>query len=91
MHSSASFQLTLSCQAPLHSWPKNPKLKQLGRIQEVHMLQAYEAYTPGFCGRVLGWDNEATDAILADCRRELFDRSVHAYVPIYFVWGRKPT
>lgn len=78
-------------QGPMASWAKNPKLKQIGRLNEVHMMQAYDSYTPGFFSRVLGWDKKATDALIADCHRELFDSSVHAYVLIYFVHGRKPT
>lgn len=74
----------------MNSWPKNPKLKQLGRLAEVHMVQAYSSYTPGFFSRVLGWDKERIDSLIGECYKELFDRSIHSYVLIFFVWGRKP-
>ncbi|BDD58241.1 hypothetical protein MAP00_003532 [Monascus purpureus] len=75
---------------PFGPWPKDPKLKEIGRYQQVQQVQAIESYTPGFLTRIGGWEPEEAQVLIAKVRKELSDSSLHMYVPIYFVWGRKP-
>lgn len=53
-------------------------------------MLAVESYTPGFFSRVLGWKEEETQVLIAKIRKELSDKSIHAYINAHFVYGRKP-
>ncbi|RMJ02383.1 hypothetical protein CDV36_015346 [Fusarium kuroshium] len=75
---------------PIGSWPKDPKLKEMGRFQGIQQVQAVESYSPRVFSTVLGWEEEEVQAFVAKVRKDLRDPSIHLYLPIYFVWGKKP-
>ncbi|KAL1970966.1 hypothetical protein VTN77DRAFT_2800 [Rasamsonia byssochlamydoides] len=75
---------------PIGPWPKDPKLKELGRYQQVQAIQATESYAPALFSRVLGWNSLEIDVLVAKVRNELKDPSVHMYFRVYIVYGRKP-
>ncbi|RSL95097.1 hypothetical protein CDV31_014047 [Fusarium ambrosium] len=75
---------------PIGSWPKDPKLKEMGRFQGIQQVQAVESYSPRVFSTVLGWKEEEVQAFVAKVRKDLRDPSIHLYLPIYFVWGKKP-
>ncbi|GAD92425.1 TAM domain methyltransferase, putative [Paecilomyces variotii No. 5] len=75
---------------PYSPWPKDPKLKELGRYQQVLMLEALEAYSFALFTRVLGWTNAEIQLLLVGVRKELLDRQFHGYSKLYFVYGKKP-
>ncbi|KAL1986895.1 hypothetical protein VTN96DRAFT_5312 [Rasamsonia emersonii] len=75
---------------PVGSWPKDPKMKEIGRLQQAQQLQAIQSYSSALFSRVLGWSKPELEVLLAKVRNELMDRSLHMYVPVYFVYGRKP-
>ncbi|KAL2678771.1 hypothetical protein Neosp_009522 [[Neocosmospora] mangrovei] len=77
-------------QIPIGPWPKDPKLKEIGKYQSVQTRQAIDSYTPKLFGAVLGWSNEEIEVIMAQAKKELQDRSVHLYLPVHIMWGRKP-
>ncbi|RMJ22390.1 Methyltransferase [Aspergillus sp. HF37] len=74
---------------PLNPWAKNPKLKEIGRFQQVNMLEGQETFTLALFTRVLGWSAEEVTVFLADVRKELVDRSIHIYGKFFFVYGQK--
>lgn len=74
---------------PIGAWPKDPKLKEVGRFQALQELKVIESYTPGLFSRVLGWSNEEIQVFMAKVKAELKDPAIHLYLPVYFVWGRK--
>ncbi|KAM0421292.1 hypothetical protein ACHAPT_010820 [Fusarium lateritium] len=75
---------------PIGAWPKDPKLKEVGRYQSIQELQVVDSYTPQLFSQVLGWNIEEIRAFMAKVKRELQDPSIHLYLPVHFVWGRKP-
>ncbi|RSL49825.1 hypothetical protein CEP54_012244 [Fusarium duplospermum] len=75
---------------PIGPWPKDPKLKEIGKYQIIQQIQAVESYTPRIYGTVLGWKDEEVQVYVAKVRKELKDPSIHLYAPIYVVYGRKP-
>lgn len=75
---------------PMSPWPKDPKLKDIGRYMQAEQLQAMPSYTHALLSRVLGWDHKEIDVVLAHVAAELKDRSIHQYAKVYFVYGRKP-
>lgn len=75
---------------PLNPWPKNPNLKEIGRFQQVNMIEGLETFTLALFTRVLGWSAEEVTVFLADVRKELVDRSIHVYTKFCFAYGQKP-
>lgn len=65
-------------------------MKELGKVGFVGELQAIEAYTPALFTRVLGWSEEEMQVLMDKVKKELFDRSLHLYLPVHVVYGRKP-
>ncbi|KAJ0141199.1 hypothetical protein HZ326_15931 [Fusarium oxysporum f. sp. albedinis] len=75
---------------PIGSWPKDPKLKEIGKFQSVQEAQVITSYTPGIFSRILGWSDEEIQVFMAKVKKDLSDPSIHLYLPVYFIWGRKP-
>ncbi|KAI9737927.1 MAG: hypothetical protein M1834_009297 [Cirrosporium novae-zelandiae] len=75
---------------PLSPWPRDPKMKELGRTEQVAMLDSVESYTLALFTRVLGWSNAETQVLIAGVRKEILDLSIHIYGKIHFAYGRKP-
>ncbi|KKA20747.1 UMTA methyltransferase family protein [Rasamsonia emersonii CBS 393.64] len=75
---------------PIGPWPKDPKLKEIGRYQQYQQIQALEFYTPALLSRVLGWNNMEIQVILSKAQSELKDHSIHLYTTVHYVYGRKP-
>jgi hypothetical protein len=65
-------------------------LKEIGKYQAVQELQVIDSYTPALFSRVLGWSPPEIQVLMAKVKSELRDPSIHLYLPVYFVWGRKP-
>lgn len=76
-------------QVPVNPWAKDFKMKELGRYEQVNLLEAMEAYSLALFTRVLGWSNEQVQVFFAGVRKELMDRSNHVYGKFYFVYGQK--
>lgn len=74
---------------PIGSWPKDPKLKEIGGVQYYQELQAVDSYTPGVFSRVLKWSDTEIDTFITKVKAELEDPSIHLYFPFHYVWGRK--
>lgn len=64
-------------------------MKELGRFEQVNMLEAMESYSLALFTRVLGWTPEAVQVFLTGVREEIVDRSIHAYVRFHCVYGQK--
>lgn len=75
---------------PLGTWPKNPKLKEIGKYQAIQENQAIDSYTPQLFSSVLGWKMEEIQVFMAQVKNELKDSSIHLYLPVHFIWGKKP-
>ncbi|KAG9495942.1 hypothetical protein J7337_012508 [Fusarium musae] len=77
-------------QIPIGAWPKDPVLKEVGKCQVVQSCAAIDSYTPMLLEKVLGWCKEETQVLMAKAKGELRNPSIHLYLPVYFIWGRKP-
>ncbi|KAJ5834920.1 hypothetical protein N7447_000946 [Penicillium robsamsonii] len=76
---------------PQSPWPKDPKLKELGRYHQLNMLEAMPIYTYALFSRVLGWTRAEIEGLLAGIRLELRDTSYHLYTKLRIVYGQKPS
>ena len=75
---------------PINRWPKDPELKELGMWNMENFLQGLQASVMAPFTRALGWSPAQVEIWLADVRKDIMSRRIHAYWPIYFVYGRKP-
>ncbi|KAH6976760.1 S-adenosyl-L-methionine-dependent methyltransferase, partial [Ilyonectria destructans] len=75
---------------PTNHWPRDKKYKDLGKWSLVTIDYGLEAAALAPLTRGLGWSREEVLALVARARKALRDTSVHAYWPVYVVYGRKP-
>ncbi|CAM1510020.1 Fc.00g003550.m01.CDS01 [Cosmosporella sp. VM-42] len=75
---------------PLNPWPRDPKLKELGAWTFENIMNGMEAFSLALLSRSFGWDKDEIEVFLVDVRKNLKDRRIHAYLPLYTVYGRKP-
>lgn len=65
-------------------------MKEIGRYQAIQELQVVDSYTPAVFSRVLGWSAEEIQVFIAKVKKDMKDPTIHLYLPIYIVYGRKP-
>ena len=56
-----------------------------------NMMGGGSGFSMALLARVLGWTADAVETFLVDVRKELKDTKIHAYWPIYVVYGQRPT
>jgi len=75
---------------PIGPWPKNPDDKLIGLHWMANMLDGINAMSNIALRRGLGMSPGEMEALLDDVRKDLRNRKIHSYWPIYIVYGRKP-
>jgi hypothetical protein len=71
-------------------WVKGQKQKLQAAWSQQNLLDGLNAMSMAFFTRVLGWSTKRIEVLLAEVRKDLKDRSIHAYAEVYVVYGRKP-
>ncbi|KAI8257860.1 Secondary metabolism regulator LAE1 [Colletotrichum sp. SAR11_239] len=74
---------------PVNPWPKEKKYKELGQWQNENLFQGWEAICMAPLTRALGWTKEEVTVLMAQNRRDFNNRNIHAYFPIWTIYGRK--
>ncbi|KOS22898.1 Demethylmenaquinone methyltransferase [Escovopsis weberi] len=74
---------------PLGSWPKDPRLKQMGQFAEIVLDKDIEGWVL-FMANTLGWSREEILVYVGMLRKELRSGALHAYYSQKVVWARKP-
>ncbi|KAH6636067.1 S-adenosyl-L-methionine-dependent methyltransferase [Chaetomium tenue] len=75
---------------PLNSWPRDARYKELGEWNYFNVLQGIQAVSLMLFTNVLGWPVAEVELLLTQVRKEAKNRDIHAYWPVYVVYGRKP-
>ncbi|KAI5361823.1 Putative S-adenosyl-L-methionine-dependent methyltransferase [Septoria linicola] len=75
---------------PSSSWPKDPFMKELGRWNQVNIIDGLEAFCLALLTRGLGWRKEEVDVFVARVSNDFRNRKIHAYFPMPVVYGRRP-
>ncbi|TKA37610.1 hypothetical protein B0A54_11694 [Friedmanniomyces endolithicus] len=75
---------------PINAWQKDPYWKELGRWNQVNILEGLEGFCLALLTRGLGWRKEEVDVFVGRVGRDLRDRRIHAYFPMPVTFGRKP-
>ncbi|RJE23445.1 Methyltransferase [Aspergillus sclerotialis] len=74
---------------PINTWPKDPRLKEIGLCQMHNMLEGLESYGMAPLTRVMGWTCQDVQDLVSKARVEMQDRSIHLYCKFVFVYGQK--
>ncbi|KAF2841840.1 S-adenosyl-L-methionine-dependent methyltransferase [Patellaria atrata CBS 101060] len=75
---------------PTNPWPKDKKLKEIGRWNEINITDGLQGFSLALFTRVLGWTKEEVEVHCARVRNDMHNRAIHAYFLIPVIWGRKP-
>ncbi|KAH8672025.1 S-adenosyl-L-methionine-dependent methyltransferase [Tricladium varicosporioides] len=75
---------------PTNTWPKGKKAKTLGMWSLANSLDGLSAVSMAILSRAQGMSREEVEVGMVDVRRDLRDKSIHGYIPVFVVYGRKP-
>ncbi|KAF2237885.1 S-adenosyl-L-methionine-dependent methyltransferase [Viridothelium virens] len=75
---------------PVGDWPKDKKLKRIGRADRTQFLDGLDAISLRVFTTTRGWRPEEVQVLLADVRRTLQDRMIHAQHDFHVVYGQRP-
>ncbi|GKT75643.1 methyltransferase domain-containing protein [Colletotrichum tofieldiae] len=75
---------------PSNAWPKDKKWKEIGIWNGENMMNGLEGFSMAALTRGHDWTREEVNVFLIDVRKEIKDKNIHAYWPVYFITGRKP-
>ncbi|KXT02650.1 hypothetical protein AC578_1143 [Pseudocercospora eumusae] len=75
---------------PSNSWPKDAFMKELGRWNQVNIIDGLEAFCMALLTRALGWQKSEVDIFVAKIAADFRNKKIHAYFPMPVVFGRKP-
>ncbi|SPN99044.1 related to methyltransferase [Cephalotrichum gorgonifer] len=75
---------------PIGSWPRLARLSYCGDLLRtvIHDSLGGLARKPFVCG--LGWTSMQVEMLLVEVRRAIADKSIHTYMPLHVMYGRKP-
>ncbi len=71
------------------SWPKDPRLKELGTIGQVALESDIEGYIL-FMASTVGWTKEEIQVYISHFRRAIASGKFCPYFLQRVVWGQKP-
>ncbi|KAH7068566.1 S-adenosyl-L-methionine-dependent methyltransferase [Paraphoma chrysanthemicola] len=75
---------------PMNGWPKEERMKNIGRWNQLRLMDGVEGFMLRLLTQVGGWSVARAQLHLAQMRRELKSTRTHAYLPGTVVYGRKP-
>ncbi|KAH7411286.1 S-adenosyl-L-methionine-dependent methyltransferase [Cadophora sp. MPI-SDFR-AT-0126] len=75
---------------PGNTWPKGRKQKEMGMTMLANSMEGVEGATLKMFTGLYGMSIEEVQEVIRDVKRDLCDRRIHTYYPLYVVYGRKP-
>ncbi|PTB65864.1 S-adenosyl-L-methionine-dependent methyltransferase [Trichoderma citrinoviride] len=75
---------------PTNEWPRDERLKEIGRLWGENFSQGLNGFSIQLMNRVFGRSPAEIELQLVKIREELSNPQIHAYMPVFVVWGRKP-
>ncbi|KAK4635790.1 Methyltransferase pytC [Fulvia fulva] len=64
---------------PVNDWPKDPRMKEIGRYSCLNFLEGLEGFTMAPFTRVLGWQPEEAQILVAKVKKETLTRRLHGW------------
>lgn len=77
-------------QWPSNTWPRGKYFKTLGMWFNQDMQQGLSGIAMATFTRALGMSREEVEKFVIEVRNDMNDKRIHAYIPVYVVYGRKP-
>ncbi|KAK4245214.1 S-adenosyl-L-methionine-dependent methyltransferase, partial [Corynascus novoguineensis] len=75
---------------PMNPWAKGRDEKAIGAMQMMNNLEGIDGLTMTVFTRALDWDPADVEKLLIDVKKDLKNRSIHAYITVIVAWGQKP-
>ncbi|OAA33538.1 hypothetical protein AAL_01003 [Moelleriella libera RCEF 2490] len=75
---------------PVNGWPRDRHLREIGAMWEANLVSGLSGLSLSLFHRAFDRSPAETEVFLVDVRREVSNPNVHAWMPCYVVWGRKP-
>jgi len=75
---------------PFGTWPKDEKMKILGRYNLLQAQAGFQAYGVALFTRADKMSTEEANALSEECVKEMFDKKKHSYNNVWYIVGRKP-
>lgn len=75
---------------PTSEWPKDKRLKKIGALERLNLLEGGEAFLLRGFTKEFGRSRAEMEVMLMRMRKELMANKFHSYVSFYVVYGRKP-
>lgn len=66
---------------PMNTWPKDPFHKELGAWTLENISSGADGLSAAVYTRVLNWTKEELDVLLAQARKDMKNKAIHAYWP----------
>lgn len=73
---------------PMGAWPKEAKYKKVGALAAINLDMALDSGIKLFLAN--GWTDEQAKDLAARVRKEMAEGKLHAFVPFYVAYARKP-
>jgi SAM-dependent methyltransferase len=67
---------------PIGEWPRDPFFKEIGFWNRVNTLCVLESLALAPLTRALGWSMDRVQQLLEGARRDIYNRSIHAYLQV---------
>ncbi|KAM0262152.1 hypothetical protein ACHAQJ_001895 [Trichoderma viride] len=75
---------------PTNEWPKDERLKEIGWQWGQNFSQGLNGFSIQLMNKGFGRTPAEIELSLVKIREELLNPHIHAYMPVFVVWGRKP-
>ncbi|PYI06762.1 TAM domain methyltransferase [Aspergillus sclerotiicarbonarius CBS 121057] len=75
---------------PIGTWPKSPRLKEIGRVGKLAVYDSIEPYALALFTRVLGYTYEEARDFVQKVQAELVNSNYHIYVSFHYIYGQRP-
>ncbi|KAL7796738.1 S-adenosyl-L-methionine-dependent methyltransferase [Trichoderma ceciliae] len=75
---------------PTNEWPRDERLKEIGWMWGQNFSQGLNGFSFQLMNKEFGRSPAQIELSLVEIREELSNPQIHAYMPVFVVWGRKP-
>ncbi|KAK4446864.1 secondary metabolism regulator LAE1 [Podospora aff. communis PSN243] len=75
---------------PSNTWPRDPRLKEIGALNCVNMKDGIEGMLMGVGTRGLGWTVEDIKLLASVAKDDIDNRRIHAYWPVTVIYAQRP-
>ncbi|EQB56141.1 methyltransferase domain-containing protein [Colletotrichum gloeosporioides Cg-14] len=75
---------------PIGTWPKDARLKDLGHMNVIQIMDGLEAYNMRLFTSVLGWTQVEAQVLFAEVRKEMKSNRYHGYTQFHVAYGQVP-